>query len=198
MSTILPIRVAIVDWIKSVTGFASAKVIRMDQSMPRPTPKPSVSFRITAFDPLNHPYTTPPKVGATPITITHQDQNFTLNIACYGDGNVKTAPTVDPLEILLNLHASLHRLDPYKILTDAGIVFVDDLLGPTDTALLLDNSWEPRANMDLLMRLAWDNASDNDLSQGLIEETNIDYEIKNAGNKDIIILSDTINVDSTP
>ena len=198
MSLLLPIRIAIVDWIKAGTGFVAGKVIRMDSNAPRKLPKPYISFRITAFDPLNHPYTTPPNDDATPITVTSQDQNFTLNIACYGDGNVKTPTTVDPLQILMNLHATLHNLTAYKILQDAGIVFVDDLLGPTDTAQLLDNTWEPRANMDLMMRINWNNEGASDTSQGIIEEVNIDYEIKNAGDKDTIILSDTINVDSTP
>jgi len=192
-ATLLPKRVAIVDWIKLVTTFAADHVIKDQQNFPRPATKPYVSYKIALFDPLNQAYTTPPNVLGE--AVQSRDVEFVCNLHCYGDGNQKTAATIDPMEIMLNLHASLDNLAQYKVLKDAGVIFVDDLLGPTDTSTKLNGVWEPRASMDLLLRMVWDTL---DTGQGVIESTEIQATYKNAGDLVTIVHQETINIDSTP
>lgn len=175
-------RKAFIDWIRAVIGYDAGHVIWADQNMPRPT-KPYITTRLTSFVQPNQAYMTPPNSSGVGTAIS--DKEFTLQLHCY------SSISVDPITILLNLHDSLNILNQYKILQDAGIAFVDNLLGPMNTTTLLDTIYEERASMDLLMRIPW---SLSDANQGLIETVKVDGIAINTSGITINVFSQTITV----
>lgn len=159
--SLVTVRKAFIDWIRNVTSYDANHVIWEDQNMPRPT-KPYISCRLTAFNIINQSFLGGPD-NSGHATISG-DREFTLGLICFG--------SADPITTLLDLQLSLSELNPYKILQDAGIAFVDTLLGPTDTTVKKSlTEFEERANMDLLMRIPW---SRTDTGQGRIETVAIE------------------------
>lgn len=155
-------RKAFIDWIRNVTTYSADKVIWSEQNMPRPA-KPYITARLSAFNNLNHPYTGPNDI--TGKSKMYYDKEFTLSLDCYATN------AVDPLSVLIDLHVSLSNISPYTILSDAGIAFVDTLLGPNDITSKVDTLYEKRATMDLLMRVPW---TVEDANQGMINTVGID------------------------
>ena len=177
-------RKAFIDWIRNVTSYDAKHVIWENQNMPRPT-KPYITAKLTAFNNMNTSYVAYPNPSGS--AAIYSDKEFTLSLVCFGVGLGAT----DPLITLLNLHISLSSLNPYKILQDACIAFVDTLLGPTDTTVLKSNTmFEERANMDLLMRIPW---TSTDAAQGLIETAALQDTTIGVGGITIDVNSITIN-----
>lgn len=142
---------ALIDWIRASTSYDANHVIFLDQNAPKPS-KPYIGIRLTSFNDIGKGYDL--AISATGTNKHVSDEEFTLNIHCYGDGSIR------PIGVLLDLHASASDQDTYEILTDATIALVDRLLGPTDTSYMLDNDkYEERASMDLLMRIPWETIS---------------------------------------
>jgi hypothetical protein len=179
--TLVATRKAFIDWIRAVTSFTAPKVVWAEQNMPRPT-KSYITARLTAFVQPNQNYMGNPN-ASTGVATAVTDKEFTLQLHCF------PAPGTDPITILLNLHDSLNTLNHYKILQDAGIAFVNNLLGPVDTTIKLDTMYEERATMDLLMRIPW---SFTDANQGLIETVKIDGTAINLDGISISVYSQTI------
>jgi len=180
------IRDAFIAWIVSATGFATDKVVWQEQNMPRRLPKPGISIKINSIIPTGREFIyRPDNTGSSEI---YEDKIVNVSIECYGD----KARTVDPLEVLTNLHASLHTVEKYKILQDAGIAFSDTSLGPADTTALLDIDFEERTNMDLIFIIPW---STIDANQGFIEKSVIEQTTINIAG--ITVGVNTITVDAS-
>ncbi len=175
------------DWVQSATGLATAKIIFLNQDFKRPD-RDYISLFMSDFVEIGDQYTSHPN-NTTGAAVIVQDWEHTLQIQAIGD----KLGVVDPIERLLNLQASLGMINKYKILQDAGIAFVNSLLGPIDISGLKDVGFEPRAALDLKFRLPWDIT---DPDQGVIEKTIIESTVVSPNLVDQTI--SLITVDSTP
>lgn len=164
-------RKAFVDWLKAVSGYTEGKVIWLDQDAPRPT-NPYISIRMTSFVERNREFVhTPDSTGKAAIS-THKE--FTLNIHAYGTSSV------DPIELLLNILDSVRMETVKEIFRLQEIVFVKTLMGPTNTTIKLDTSFEKRGSMDLLFRIPW---VVEDTNKGLINAVSVEgLALKPSGN----------------
>lgn len=162
------IRKAFVAWTRSATSYDASHVLWADQNFPRVT-KPYITLKLTAFNSLNHDYNHPPD-PATGYSLVTGDREFTLEVQCYGNAEN------DPLEVLLDLHMSLGILEHLRLLQNAGVAYVNDLLGPTDISMVLGKTYERRASLDLLMRVPW---SATDESTGIIGSVDVESVYKN-------------------
>ena len=150
-------RAILIKWIEIATGYPVGKVVWADQNMPRPE-KPYIIARMSAFKSINREFIHPTdEVGKSDIS-THKE--FTLGIQCF------TTDNIDPIPIMLDLQDSLNKPKFMEMFNPEGLVFVETLMGPTDTTVKLDTTYERRASMDLRMRMPW---VVTDSEQGLIE-----------------------------
>lgn len=150
-------RATLIKWIELATGYPVGKVIWADQNMPRPE-KPYIIARMSAFKTIHREFTHPAdEVGKADIS-THKE--FTLSIQCFA------TDIIDPMPIMLDLQDSLNKPKFMEMFNPEGLVFVETLMGPTDTTVKLDTVYERRASMDLRMRMPW---VVGDSEQGLIE-----------------------------
>ena len=162
------IRKAFISWIVAATGLSSAKVIWSNQNIKRPD-RPYITLFLTDFVEIGREYTGHPDpiTGVATIVI---NKELTIQLQYIGD----KLRTVDPVEELLNVSASLDKLEDYKILQDENIAFVTSLLGPTDISLVKDVEFENRGALDLKFRIPW---SILDTEQGVIEASIIESTI---------------------
>jgi hypothetical protein len=151
-------RKAVIDYIRSVTGLSAAKVIWANSNMPRPA-KPYVTAKMTAFKTRGLPSMNSPDINGAGLLVQHKD--FTLALQYFGDS------TYDPVEKLLDVEGGLSHVVKYKILTDAGVVYVDTLMGPSDISAMVDTAFERTGALDLWMRMPW---VTSDADQGVIED----------------------------
>lgn len=177
------VRLAFVNYLIQVTGFPALQVLWANQNIGRPA-KPYATMLLTAFNNIGHDYVFPPD-EVTGESIIAGNRDFTWNIQIFGD----ESRTVDPIEMLMNVYGRLSRIADYQILMDQGIAFVDTLMGPTDISTVLDNSSEPRAAMDLLMRIPYEFT---DPEQGVIERAAIESTYKDVD--DTVILTESYQV----
>lgn len=155
-------RKAIIDWLKAVSGYTEGNVIWLDQDVVRPV-KPYLAVRMTSFVEKNREAVhAPDSLGRADIS-THKE--FTLNIHHYGTASV------DSIEVLLNVIDSIRMTTVKEIFRLQELVYVKTLMGPTDTTLKLDTSFEKRGSMDLLLRMPW---VISDTNQGLINAVSVE------------------------
>lgn len=171
---------AFIDWVRQVTTYAATKVVWADQNMPRPV-KPYMTLKLTAFSQPNRRYTAPPDNTGKAEIISHKE--FTLSI------NNFEASGIDPMTAMLNLHDSLGRVNDYAILRTAKIAYVDTLLGPLDISEKVDTIYEPRAVLDLKMRIPW---TVDDANQGLIQSVAVGALTLDV--QGVTIMNDVINI----
>lgn len=172
------VRLAFVNYIIQVTGFSALQVLWANQNIGRPN-KPYATMLLTSFNNIGHDFVFPPD-EVTGASIIAGNRDFTWNIQIYGD----EARTVDPIEMLMEIYGRLNRIVDYQIFMDEGIAFVDTLMGPTDISTVLDDSSEPRAAMDLLMRIPYESS---DPEQGVIESTEVEATYKNVDGNVIMV-----------
>lgn len=159
-------RKAFIDYVKTATSYTAAKVIWLDQNMPRPD-RPYIGLKMTNFVNVGREYiTTPNTDGASKI---YRHKEFTLNIHCYGDG------TTDPIEVALNIEHAQDKEALKAILEAQQIAVVDTLMGATDTSVKLDTIFESRASLDLKMRMPFETT---DSGQGVIEAITVEGDAK--------------------
>jgi hypothetical protein len=155
-------RAILIKWIELATGYPVGKVIWADQNMPRPE-KPYIVARMSAFKTINREFTHPADETGKADISTHKE--FTLSIQCFA------TDAIDPMPIMLDLQDSLNKSKFMEMFNPEGLVFVESLMGPTDTTIKLDTVYERRASMDLRMRMPW---VVGDSEQGLIESVNVE------------------------
>lgn len=175
------IRQALVAWVRYVTGYDAEHVFWADQSFPKVS-RPFVMLRLSSINPLNQDYIGFPD-SVTGARTVSGDRESPLFIQCFGTSSV------DPLAVLLDLHMSLNVIAAYKLLSDARIAYIDDLLPPTDTSTPVDKTFERRANMDLLMRFPY---SVSDPDAGVIESVEITGEYKDVDGSTVAVQEITI------
>jgi len=169
-------------WVRSVTGFDANHVIWANQDVTKPS-KPYVTLRTTAFSTTGVAAVYEPNTSGVGKVLTHNE--FTLSIRFYGN------ESNDPIENLMALRDSLCYQEKYAILQTAAIVFVKELMGPTDISAVTDGNFESRGALDLMMRMPWET---QDISQGLIDSVTMEGTIKDSGG--VTINTDTITITS--
>ncbi len=160
-------RAAIISWIRGATGYTAAKVIWLDQDMPRPE-TPYIGARMTSFKNIGREYVDSPDSDGKGKIFKHKE--FTLNIHCFG------TKTVDPMEVALNIEDAQDKETQKAILEAQQLVIVTTLMGATDTSIKLDTTFESRASIDFKFRSPFEI---EDSGQGLIETINVEGSLKN-------------------
>ena len=171
---------AIIDWLRAGSGLDADHVIWTDQDRRKPS-KPFLRARLKSFTRKGLPFVGMPDANGISDIVTHN--NFTLCLEYY------TSPASDSIGVLLELGDKLHQEANLQILQAANVVYVSELMGPTDACVMVDGNWEDRAVMDLWMRLPWETT---DSGQGVIER--VDAEAAYIGVDGITITVEGISI----
>lgn len=173
-------RTAIIAWLEAVTGFTPTHVIWRNQNVASPS-KPYVSLLLTALSSAGVDYKFPPNDSGAGDIVGNRD--FTLSIQVHMV-EPHEAGYVDPLDFLEAIRQSVDIEEVYADLIAANLAFVDTLLEPTDTTEIVGSEFEPRATMDLLMRIPY---VTNDATQGVIERVRLQKTFKDADESTILV-----------
>ena len=149
-------RKALVDWVRSVTGFDANHVLWADQDAPRPT-LPYALLKILTFV----------KVGMDENRLRDDDvevdivgqREMTISLNTLG---------VSAFENMAALQNSLCLDAVRELFNAANLAYASDT-GPTDISQLLETVIEPRAQMDIVFHHAQVTTED----QGRIEEVEL-------------------------
>lgn len=175
------VRLVLVDWIMNVTGFDASHVIWKNQNVGRPT-KPYAGLLLTALNSVGHDYKFSPLTDAGSGEVVG-NRDFTFSIQIFMP-MPHEAGYVDPLDVLETIRMSVDIEEVYADLIAANIAFVDTLLDPTDTTEIVGSEYEPRATMDLMMRIPYTNV---DATQGVIDRVRLQKTFKDADGSTILV-----------
>lgn len=166
-------RKALVDWVRSITGFDANHVLWADQDAPRPS-LPYALLKLLVFG----------KVGTDENRLRDDD----LIVDIVGQRDITISLNTLGAQAFENMAALQNSLCLDAVRQDfnvANLAYASDT-GPTDISQLLETVIEPRAQMDIVFHHAQVTTED----QGRIEEVQL------GGVVDGHIVSEVI--DSTP
>lgn len=158
-------RDAIYDWVSRILIIP---VIWNNQDGNQPK-RPYATIHISGLTKENHDFIQSPEDGEEAKVLGERE--FTLEIEYFGH---------NPIGVLADLQIAIEHPAGRQELTDAGIVYVDDL-DITETTELQESHWDERATYEILLRTA----VQVDSPTGQIDTVNAEGDYKNESNETI-------------